>query len=346
VRFWFTPADPLALNVVRVLAGLLFLAWLLPLAGQVDALFGFDGWFDQRAYSEAKEIEGISDRLPAWSIVYLVGTNSTLLHLTYWAAIGIFALFTVGLWPRLTAVLSWVAVALFTVSPAVDFEADCLLLILAFYLIVGYLFMGLLSKGRSLDERLLGPGGLWPFRRARGERPRSVAANVALRLLQVHLAIVLVTSGLHKLQTSDWWAGVAFWYPLYPPSQTTLKEVLALGRSADSLMALLSVAAYATLVWQIGFPLFAWRQRWWRLVLVGGGMLGWLATALLYEVPVFGPAIFIGCLSFLTPEEWRWVLGWPGRLLRSRGTSAAAEGHGRHSVRKEESQHVVAARQP
>ena len=46
--FWFTPRDPLGLHAVRVLAGLLFLAWLLAFAGQHDALFGMRGWFDRR----------------------------------------------------------------------------------------------------------------------------------------------------------------------------------------------------------------------------------------------------------------------------------------------------------
>ena len=44
-RFWFTPDDPIGLHCIRVFAGLLFLFWLVPMAGHVDALFGFQGWF-------------------------------------------------------------------------------------------------------------------------------------------------------------------------------------------------------------------------------------------------------------------------------------------------------------
>ena len=46
VRFWFGAADPVGLHVVRVLAGLPFLAWLLPFATHQEAFFGFQGWSD------------------------------------------------------------------------------------------------------------------------------------------------------------------------------------------------------------------------------------------------------------------------------------------------------------
>ena len=68
-----------------------------------------------------------------------------------------------------------------------------------------------------------------------------------------------------------------------------------------------AIRAYV-LAWQIGFALFAWRRHWWRAVLLGGAALGWLATAFLFRLPLVGPAIFIGCLSYVTAAEWhRWI---------------------------------------
>jgi hypothetical protein len=141
----------------------------------------------------------------------------------------------------------------------------------------------------------------------------SVAANVATRLLQVHVAIVIVTSGLHKLQFGDWWAGVALWYPLYPPFVATVAEARAPMSGAISFLWFLSVAAYATLAWQIAFPTFAWKPAW-RAILLGGAIVGWLGNAFLYELPIFGEAIFIGCLGYLTPAEWSRVFEQLGRL--------------------------------
>ena len=49
------------------------------------------------------------------------------------------------------------------------------------------------------------------------------------------------------------------------------------------------------------------------VVVLGGAAVGWLMTAFVYRLPLFGPAILIGSLAFLTAAEWRRILGWlPG----------------------------------
>jgi hypothetical protein len=312
VRFWFTPVDPIGLHVVRILAGLLFLTWLLPLAGQVDSLFGLQGWFDPRAYAEAVRIPETGVDQIGWTLLYVVGANSTLLATFYWASIAVIALFTLGLWTRVTGVLTWVAVASFMTNPASGFDADALLGILAFYLMVGYLLLGQSQPRQSLASRLFGSTSTWLLGRSAGAQP-SHAANAALRLLQVHFAIVLVVSGLHKLQYGDWWAGLAFWYPLYPPLTTTLAEAKEHFEMREWYLSWLNVITYGILAWEIAFPVFAWRRRW-RAVLIGGAALGWLGDALIYGVPLFGPAIFIATLSFVTAEEWHRLFTWLGGL--------------------------------
>jgi hypothetical protein len=330
VRFWFTPVDPIGLHVVRVLAGLLFLSYLLPFAGQVDSLFGLQGWFDVRAYTDMARIpDNGTDVLNYWSLLFLCGSSAQLLHAVYWGSVAVVALFTLGVCTRLTSILTWVAIASFTTTPAIIFDADCLLGILAFYLMVGYALLGL---GQSKESSITAWLGFVPWLLGRSPGRPSVAANVALRLLQVHFAIVIVTSGLHKLQFGDWWAGVALWFPLYPPFTTTLAEAMEHQQMREYYLGMLSIAAYAMLIWQIGFPLFAWRPRW-RLVLVGGTIIGWLGTAFIYRLPLFGPAFFIGSLTFITAEEWHRLftrlgalpgLGWLDRWVPS-ATDEASE---------------------
>ena len=41
---------------------------------------------------------------------------------------------------------------------------------------------------------------------------------------------------------------------------------------------------------------------------LGGALFGWLGSAFIYELPLFGPAIFIGCLAYLSAAEWHRVL--------------------------------------
>ncbi len=311
VDFWFRPLDPLGLHAIRTLSGILFLAWLLPFAGQLDGLFGLDGWFDQEAYREAARLpEGARPQI-GWSVLYLCGWSPVLLKAAYGISLVVLLLFTVGIATRVTAVLTWVIVVSFTANPAINYDGDALLVILAFYLMIGYVPLGQRSREQSLGSRLLGSNKTWLFLsmtspKSAEPRPPSVAANVAIRLLQVHVAIVVVTSGFHKLQFGDWWAGVAFWYPLYPPLTTTIEDAREHIANRIPFLVLLSLAAYATLCWQIMFPLFAWRHDW-RKVLLAGAVVFWLGSAFLYQLPLFGPTILIGCLCYLSPSEWQHV---------------------------------------
>ena len=220
---------------------MLLLAWLLPFAGQVDSLFGLQGWFDRTAYAEMARLPDGTPSWISWSLLYLVGSDPQRLAVAYWLSIALLALFTVGVLPRLTAILAWAIAASFIVNPAIAFEADFLLVMLAFYMMVGYLLLGQADERQSNVRRLLGPLAVWPLRRSASsglESPRpSVAANLALRLLQVNMAIVVLTNGLHKLQFGDWWAGVALWYPLYPPFQATLAEAASTSIGANTISA-------------------------------------------------------------------------------------------------------------
>jgi hypothetical protein len=332
VRFWFTPVDPIGLHAVRLLAGLLFLAWLLPLAGHRDSLFGLDGWFDRQAYAEVAALQESPFKPLGWSALYAYGSNPRALAAFYGVSVAVLILFTLGVAPRVTSILTWIVVASFTANPALDSDADILLVILAFYLMLGYVLLGQRGTGRPLLGRLLGPGPLAFLRRSTAPEP-SLGANIALRLLQVHLAIVILTSGLHKLQFGEWWAGGVLWFPLHPPFETTLAQARALAPQREVYMGFLSAAAYAVLAWQIGFPLFAWRPGW-RFVLVGGAVVGWLGTALVCRLPLVGPAVLIGCLTFVSPAGWRRLIGPLTRIsglkrlsparLAAQSTSAAS----------------------
>jgi hypothetical protein len=348
VRFWFSPVDPLGLHIVRVLTGLLCLAWLLPFAGHVEELFGLRGWFDHQAFADLTELmQGRS--VANWSVLYLCGENASLLGAVYWISIVVVALFTLGLPPRITSILTWLAMASFTANPMIESDGDVYVLLLTFYLMIGYVLLGQRRQDVSLAFRILGPLPSWLSRwkdpeggqlaprvgapvNSRSELttaggavpPPSVGANVALRLLQVHFALAMLVSGLHKLQAGEWWSGVAFWYSLYPPLETTLTQAREHAPHAQFFLAVLSLGAYAVLAWQIGFPLFAWRSRW-RPVLLGGGVAAWLGAAFLYELPLLGPATFVCCLAFVAPGEWRGWIDWIRKRLGRTEQASAAE---------------------
>src|SRR5262249_59611436 len=128
-----------------------------------------------------------------------------------WSSVVVVALFTLGLFTRVTGVLTWLVVGSFTANPAIASDVDALFLILAFYLMVGYLLLGQWRTGVSLPNRLFGSLDTLLLGRRGGESgpAPSVGANVAVRLLQVHFAVVIVGSGLPKLQVGGLWFGGA-----------------------------------------------------------------------------------------------------------------------------------------
>jgi hypothetical protein len=325
-RFWFTPVQPIGLHWLRVLSCILFICWLLPFAGHQAELFGLGGWLDREAYVEMSQLPGGPPTPIGWSLAFLSGDNTTLLTALWLGAIIVFALFGLGMATRITSVLTWIMVISFVGNPATQFDADFLLVILAFYLMIGYVLLGQWSGEKTLRNRLVCNRGtcLSPWNQA-NPRP-SYAANLAVRLLQVHFAIVVFTSCLHKLQFGDWWSGVALWYPLHNPFTMNAERLLAEAQHAESTLFFLSLAQYIMLAWQITFPFFAWRPRW-RWLLLSGGVVGWIGSIFIYGEPLFGPIYLIGCLSYLTADEWQSLTSRAAGLVQrlTGGLSAAPE---------------------
>lgn len=323
-RFWFTPVQPIGLHCLRLLAGVLFLFCFIPLAGQFHSWFGLGGWFDRQAYVEASRLSGGPPVQFGWSLFFMGGNNPGLMTAFFYGALVSFALFGLGLWPRITGVVTWVLLVSFLANPVTMAESDQLLSFYAFLLMLGYLLLGQWHGRPSLLGRIFGPARVWPLAGLRSpsagsaEPAPSYAANLVVRLLQVQFAIVVLASALQKLQLGDWWSGIAFWYPLHPPFQTTMQSVQAEGVNANSTLFMISLAQYIYLGWELAFPIFAWRKRW-RPVLLGGAAIGWIGALAIYREPLFGPVFFFGCLTYLTPEEWSWLTG---KLGRNPGTTS------------------------
>jgi hypothetical protein len=312
-RFWFTPVPTTGLQVLRILSGCLFAFWLLSFLGHQEGFFSQRGFLDTEGIREL-QAKRQQEALPAplgWSALYLAGENSALFQSMYWGAILSFVLFALGVATRLTSVLSWVAIASFLANPAITYEGDFLLGILAFHLMVGHVLLGQWNGDLRMAERILGSKDDFLFASllgGRAERPPSYAANFAVRLLQIHFAMIIVTSGLHKLQIGDWWSGIAYWHALHPPFQTTIESIQRERPSVPTTLFLLSVIQYGVLAWQLSFPVFAWRQGGIaRTILIGGAILGWAGAAFLLKLPLFGPFTFICALSYLSPTEWAWL---------------------------------------
>ena len=131
-------------------------------------------------------------------------------------------------------------------------------------------------------ERIFGPSDTTCPCSAEAADRVSHGATLALRLLQVHFALIVFVGAL--LLQFDWWSGVALVSRMYPPQELTpekLRDMKAMGgRSASSAWPLHDAGVAARLSALRALPA-------WRPLLIGGAVLGWLSSLLLTGVPYF-----------------------------------------------------------
>src|SRR5262249_10078030 len=115
----------------------------------------------------------------------------------------VLSLFTVGLFTRWTSILSLIVVISFAHRvPAATFGLDQINGMLTLYLAIGPSGHAL-SLDRWLSGRRQGSSDPGPV--------PSAGANLALRLINVHMCVIYFFAGISKLQGESWWTGEAIW---------------------------------------------------------------------------------------------------------------------------------------
>jgi hypothetical protein len=186
---------------------------------------------------------------------------------------GVFLLYLAGLgalltgWrTRISAAVVWLThLALNTTGTVSIYGVDAFANLALFYCVwmpVGHAFSADVAAGRVSGEPSFG-------------------ARLGLRVLQLHLCIAYLASGLEKVVGEQWRTGEAVWLALMQP---------ALGQLDFSWMAsapwVALLACWGTLVVEIGYAFFVWPRR---------TRKAWaLATIGLHA----GIAVFMGLVSF------------------------------------------------
>ena len=295
-RFFFAPADPTALGLIRIVIGLLLL-WSLGVAGlDLRAGLGSEGWSDPAAVREFLE-----HRSPyAWSFWFLVPDG--LLPVAWAVCLGVLALFTLGLGSRVTAILAWaIAVSTARRAPVMLFGFDNIVSTWALYLAVS----GASGQALSLDRLLA-----WRRGRAAGAGPppATFSANVGLRLIQLHLALIYGAAGLAKLRGDAWWDGSAMEMILLI-SEFRRFDLTWLAAYPSAL----ALATHGALAIEIGYPVLIW-VRPLRPLLLAAAVLMHLGIDLTLGLTEFGLAMLAGNLAFVSGP---WLRG----LFRGGGVS-------------------------
>jgi uncharacterized membrane protein YphA (DoxX/SURF4 family) len=296
-RFWFTPQQPHTLALIRILGGaMLFythLVWTLDLV----AFLGPHSWLTADTVQLLNQ--GPDGRGYAWSYLYWVESPAVIwiLHI---AALVVFALLTVGLFTRVTAILAFVI----TLSYCHRITGSWFGLDQINAFIATYLMLGSSGAVYSVDR--------WLAARRGEERPvqPKVGTNIAVRLLQVHMCIIYLFGGIGKMRGENWWDGSATWLALASLEYQSL-DMTWLVRHRW----LLALLTHVTVLWETFYCFLIWPKLTRPIclllaVFVHGGI------ALFLGMPTFGLAMLIGNLAFIYPETVHGVVTWLCRLPR------------------------------
>jgi hypothetical protein len=196
--------------------------------------------------------------------------------------------FTIGLWTRVSSVLSVVVVISFAHRvPEALFGLDKIIGMLTLYLAIG-------PSGRALSI------DSWLARRrdrARSRPGRSVAANFALRLIQIHMCIAYFFAGASKLMGAAWWNGQAMWMVF---ANLEYQSVDMTWTAAHPWA--IEMLSHFTLFWELSFCVLIWIPALRPLVLAGAVVLH-LGIGATMGLWTFSLVMLIGCASFLPTER-------------------------------------------
>jgi hypothetical protein len=149
------------------------------------------------------------------------------------------------------------------------------------------------SLDRWLKQRLAEPAH-------QAAESSSIAANVGLRLIQVHLAMFYAMLGLTKLYGDAWWDGSAIWFLLAQTESRPL-DLTGLRRLGESGQYLLNLWTHSIVYFQLGFSVLIW-NRFTRPVLLLLSIFVWLSIILATGYIIFGLTMLAAGLAFL---PWR-----------------------------------------
>ena len=261
------PASARPLAALRIGLAAVLLAQAVALSANLDDLYGSLG-LAQRPVTEAMTPPGVprlgwaTDALAAYGVSEPDAVGAVF---TLYAASLVGLL--IGWRTRLAAAVAWLTHLMFKAGNPSTYGVDEFAHIALFYCVcfpVGHAW--------SLDVRA-----------GRADGASSPLARLGLRVLQLHLCVAYLASGLEKASGAQWWSGEAVWRALM---RTDLGSAAwDFGWLAD-VPWLARLACWGTLVVEVGYAFLVWPRRTRRV---------WAAAAIGLHL---GIAVFMGLWSF------------------------------------------------
>jgi hypothetical protein len=263
---------------------------------------------------------------PIFSLWFHV-SDPTSMAVAHAVILGVMVLFTLGLFTRVTSVLTWLAaISYIHRTQHVLFGMDTMMNLLLIYLMIGNSGAALsldrlINRYRAARASLRRGGKVDAATQVYLDRPPpSLSAGLALRLVQVHFCFIYMASGLSKLKGPAWWSTNAFWDTVINPEFTLVQyqwyewliRQLVTFRPVYAAMAAGGVVF--TLALEIGLPFLVWTRM--RPYVVIAACLFHLGIAVSMGLVLFGLLMMTLLLAYI-----------PGSVIRNQlfGAASAAK---------------------
>ncbi len=287
-QFWFTPADPIVLGVMRILVGGMLLYTHIVWGTNLPAFFSERGWMSPAlmdVFQRGELIFSFWWYVPeAWHVT------------AHGVCLCVICLFWLGLWTRVTSILSLIISISYSYrAQFANYGLDQVNTILTFYLAIGpsgaTLSIDRLIQRYRTARQSLSVGATPNF-----ERTPCVSTGLATRLTQIHFCVIYFYAGTAKLQGAAWWSGDAMWRAFANSEyQSTDMTWLVWYPWIVNWM------THVTILWELSFSATIWNRTLRPFVLLMGVCMHFGIGAFM-GMWTFGLIMTFGYLAFVPPE--------------------------------------------
>ena len=274
-RFWFEPADPRPLAIVRMATALLAVVLLSSYSADLDAWFGPGGMIPADPTAAWRSPWG-------WSLFDLAGSSDSLRLLFIITAV-VLMLLGVGLATpvvSLAAPILWAS--LLHRGPMLAGPADDCVAVLLWCLAIAPS-----GAAWSLDR--------W-FRGGPSPAP-SIRSRIALGLIQVHATAIALASLFAQLKGDVWWDGTAAWW-LAARADSRVIDLTGLFARSEYFCNLIT---HGITLFEAVFAIGIWFTAT-QTTVARIGLVAWPLIGLVAGEPWWGVAMAIMCVPLARPS--------------------------------------------
>ncbi len=284
------PASPTPLSVLRIGVAAVLLYQATALCSSVSALFGPNGFIEWGAVRSPgafpMDFGGPFHLSKLAGLAEIVGVSSqTVVQIVFGLYVASLIAMFAGFFTRTsTATVFLMHLMLTSTAVATTYGVDQFARIALFYCVcfptgARYSFD---ASGKDPSKQTL------------------VSARIGIRMLQLHIALMYLATGLHKASGPQWWDGEAIWRAITLPQLATV-DLTWMSAYPD----LLIMIGWSTLAIEIGYVAFVWHRR--TRPLIVGSIIGMhVGIALILGLVSFAMImIVLNIAAFLIPADGR-----------------------------------------